>query len=63
MVRVAVELPKSATIKDLKKVVGERMKVKPSTVIALSFHLIIAPICRNLPKEILQASRGQQSSC
>jgi len=32
MVTMAVELPKRAHVKDLKKVVGERMNVDPATV-------------------------------
>jgi hypothetical protein len=52
-----VELPKSAYVKDLKRVVAQRMNVDPSTVTgSFSSWLIIACLRRTLFKEVLQTS-------
>jgi hypothetical protein len=40
MVQMEVELPKSATIRDLKKLVGERMGVNPAKVSIQSLRVI-----------------------
>jgi hypothetical protein len=58
MVQMEVELPKSATIRDLKKLVGERMGVNPAKVSIqfLKSHLTIVTFRRNILKKVLQAS-------
>lgn len=54
MIRMAVELPKSAYIRDLKKLVAERMNVDPTNVCTQKkFILTVASIRRNLLKEVL----------
>jgi hypothetical protein len=47
------ELPKSATIRDLKKVVGERMGVDPSKVFFLRTCADIVIIGRNILEKVL----------
>lgn len=56
MVKMMVELPKSATIKDLKAVVAERMNIDPTTVLTLAICLMLASLRGNLLQEVLQTS-------
>jgi hypothetical protein len=54
MVRMTVELPKTAYIRDLKRVVGERMNVDPEIVFSFNpLALMIAAISRNIFEKVL----------
>jgi hypothetical protein len=51
-----VELPRNATIRDLKRLVGERLGVNPAKV----YRSCVSPlttviVCRNILEKVLQA--------
>jgi hypothetical protein len=61
-VKMAVEMPKSATIWDLKKLVGDRMGVDPSKVCLSKLHANIVNVGGNLFEKILQTSYGRHAT-
>jgi hypothetical protein len=56
MVKMEVELPRSSTIRDLKKVVGERMQVDPSKVYLSWMLLTIATFGGSFSEKVFQTS-------